>query len=332
MNRLSLNNDEDRQLPMNKWHRTFACIFLTASLFSCRSLKQTVNIEPYSDECQKAIGYKSPGFLSLEDIKADTFLTSRYALQSLLFANAYGLIDDLREYEILEESLSRDISNDSLKIELLIKEGMIDKRLDQAALELEALSNYIECHGLHILRVKSDIGELNLSIQNKYTNAAVFAGAAAAIIVGGLLIAGNEGDEKDWVGVAGGAAAAILAINSARVDKKAHINHKENIIASIWKGENSFDIFPASSWYLINQSSLLDRVDGSLREYIINSWKSSQSLLGNENNYGYLPTLLGDKGDYTEKMLQLRLDMLEDITGGIDHLLRTLYLINSEME
>ena len=317
---------------INKLPNPFLLICLMICAPGCKSLKQTVNIEPYSDECQKAIGYKSPGFVSLEEIKADTFLTSRYALQSLLFANAYGLIDDLREYEMLEESLSRDLSNNSLKIDLLTKEGMIDKRLDQAALELEALSNYIECHGLHILRVKSDIGELNLSIQNKYTNAAVFAGAAAAIIVGGLLIAGNEGDEKDWVGVAGGAAAAVLAVNSARVDKKAHIDHKENIIASIWRGENLFDIFPPSSWYLINQSSLLDWTEVSLREYIINSWKNSNSLLGNEKNYAFLPTLLDDSGDYSETMLQLRLDMLEDITGGIDHLLRTLYLINSEME
>ena len=301
-------------------------------MVGCKSLKQTVNIEPYSDECQKAIGYKSTSFMTMEEIRADTFLTSRYAIQSLLFANAYGLIKDLREYELLEVLSLNDPSNDSLRIELLIKEGKMDKRLDQAALELEALSNYIECHGLHILRVKSDIGELNLSIQNKYTNAAVFAGAAAAIIVGGLIIAGSEGDEKDWVGVVGGAAAAILAVNSARVDKKAHLNHEENVIASVWNGDNLYNIFPTSSWYLLNQPFLLEWTDTSLRTYIIESWKNSKSLLGNEKNYAYLPTLLDASGDYSEKMLQLRLDMLEDITTGIDHLLRSLYLINSEME
>lgn len=311
-------------------HTLFTLLIL--AIAGCKSLKETVNIEPYSDECQKAIGYKSTTFLTLEEIEADTFLTARYAIQSLLFANAYNLIDDIREYESIEELSLRNPSNDSLRIELLIKESKIDKRLDQAALELEALSNYIECHGLQVLRVKSDIGELNLSVQNRYTNLAVFAGAAAAIIVGGMLVAETEGDAKDWVGVAGGAAAAILAVNSARVDKKAHIKHEENVIAAIWKGDNSQEIFPPSSWYLINQASLMDQSNGSLREYIIASWKNSNSLLGNEENYAYLPTLLNSSGDYSEKMLQLRLDMLEDITGGINHLLRSLYLINSEME
>ena len=270
--------------------------------------------------------------MTMEEIEANTFLTARYAIQSLLFANAYGLIKDLREYEMLEELSLKDPSSDSLRIELLIKEGKMDKRLDQAALELEALSNYIECHGLHILRVKSDIGELNLSIQNKYTNAAVFAGATAAIVVGGLLIAESEGDEKDWVGVLGGAAAAVLAVNSARVNKRAHLSHKETIIESIWNGDNRYSIFPTSSWYLLNQPFLLEWTDTSLRAHIIESWKNSKSLLGNEKNYAYLPTLMDVSGDYTEKMLQLRLDMLEDITSGIDHLLRSLYLINSEME
>lgn len=225
-----------------------------------------------------------------------------------------------------------DPSNDSLRIELLLMENKIDKRLDQASLELETLGNYIDCHGLHLFRVKSDLGELNNTTQNKYTNAAVIAGAAAAIIVGGMLLAESSGDEKDWIGVVGGVATTILAINSSRVDKRAHLSYEENIIEAIWNKNNEHDIFPPSSWYLINQPELMDWTNGSLRAYIIESWRNSTSLLGNEKNLEFLPTLLDTSGDYTEKMLQLRFDMLEDIETGIDQLLKTLYVIHSELD
>ena len=159
-------------------------------------------------------------------------------------------------------------------------------------MELQTLINYIDCLGLQLLRVKSDLRELNNATQNKYTNAAVISGADSAIIASGRLLAGNRGDEKNWIGVAGGVGTTILANNSSRVDKRAHLSHEKNIMEAIWNEKNEYNFFPNSSWYLINQPDLMEWTNGSLRAYIIESLNNSTSLLGSEKNLEYLPALL----------------------------------------
>ena len=310
----------------------FIFLFLLFLISSCKSTREVINEEPFTDSCEDAIGYQNDSFLALSEIKEDTFLTNRYTRESLIFANAYGLLESIHEYEQLRKIEKERPSSDSVKIALLIKESRIDKTLDQAALELESVSNYIECHALHLWRAKADLGELNSTAQNRYTNAAVIVGAAAAIMVGGLIINGSDGDEKDWIGVAGGIAATFFAINSARVDKKARINHQKNVIYTIWQGDNSMGIFPSATWYLMNQPDLIALTSQPLTAYVKENWTSSQSILGSDENMGYMPTLLNEQGIYNEKMIQLRLDMLEDIESAIDHLLKTLYTINSEMQ
>ena len=76
----------------------------------------------------------------------------------------------------------------------------------------------------------------------------------------------------------------------------------------------------------------MEWTNGSLKAYIIESLNNSTSLLGNEKNLEYLPTLLDTSGYYNEKLLQLRVDLLEDIESGIDQLLKTLYVSHAEMD
>jgi hypothetical protein len=70
----------------------------------------------------------------------------------------------------------------------------------------------------------------------------------------------------------------------------------------------------------------------TVREYIMNTWKASNGLLGSEKNRSYLPILLADKATYTEEQLMLRIDLLEELKVGIDHFSRSLYVLNFEID
>jgi hypothetical protein len=45
-----------------------------------------------------------------------------------------------------------------------------------------------------------------------------------------------------------------------------------------------------------------------------------------------LPIFLADEAIYTEELLMLRIDLLEELKIGIDHLARSLYVLNFEID
>jgi hypothetical protein len=241
----------------------------------------------------------------------------------------------LRDLEILKEEENRAVTGGSIRTERLVKEQEVDRRLDVAKLELETLANFIDCEGSKLTKIKARLADENDRTTRTLTTTSILAAAISSISVAGILVSGDEdlkqGDAKDWIGVAGGLVAAYLAVMSAKVNKKATLRHDVNAIKAIWTGDNSAQVFPSSSWYLLNEKRLLHPTDFSVREGIIETWNDEPSLLGGKDNVSQVPTLLDTVGDYDEEMLQLRIDMMEEIENGIDKVSSALYLINVEM-
>jgi hypothetical protein len=305
-------------------------------LLSCASLKKPINTEPLNVDCPMVIESKDREFLPLDSIRADTLLTSRYSLSSLILANAFGVLDDLAEYENLRGKERLGGGDVSLGMERMVKERELDNTLDLAALELETVTNFIDCQGLALAKIKTRVAEGNDRTNRSFTTAAILAGAVSSVLVAGVLVSGDkslkEGNATDWIGVAGGTAATYLAVSSTLVNRRAAIKHQQNVVQAIWTGNNGAGIFPSGTWYLLNTGYLVDSTDRTFREYIIDVWNQPPILLGAEENQPHLSALLGSVGTYDEEMLQRRLDMLEEIETAIDRINHLLYRLNIEME
>ena len=308
---------------------------LILTCFSCASLQSPVNTEPFDASCPRVIDSQTHNSLPMDSLESDTFLSSRYSLSSLTVANAYGVLDELRELETLREKRDGLDHDDRMLIEILFKEKKIDDVLDIARAELETLTDFIDCQGLQLTKIRVHLSEENSRQDNRLTKAAIVTGAISSILVAGILLSGdsklNDGDAKDWIGVAGGIAATYLAVSSTQVNRTVLIRHEKNLIEAIWNGKNSTGIFPSSVWHLLNQNHVLDPTDTSIREEIVNTWKTSPIMLGNEDNLAHIPALLASGGTYYESMLLLRIDMLEEIEAGIDALKYALFRLNNEM-
>jgi len=286
-------------------------------------------------DCPPVMDYIISDFVDLDSLVADTFLTSTYSAKSIIVANAYGLTNDLRDLKTLKEKEIELKSIDSIRLLTIEKAFEIDKTLSLATLEIQTLQTFLSCNNLKLIRAKTDLGAINDKTRSAYTNSAIIIGVGSSVLVAGAVMSDgdlNSGDFKDWVGIAGGLVAAGLAVVSETVNKKVSLSHVHNAIAAIWNGSNDQGVFTDNTWYLLNQPYLAYSSELSMREQILNTWNTSKSILGEEDNLEYLPVLLSSGGKYTEDMIQLRIDMLEEIKHNIEEISRLLSMVTFEVQ
>lgn len=286
-------------------------------------------------DCPPVMDYIISDFVDLDSLVADTFLTSTYSAKSIIVANAYGLTNDIRDLKTLKENEIELKSTDSIRLLTIEKAFEIDKTLSLATLEIQTLQTFLSCNNLKLIRAKTDLGAINDKTRSAYTNSAIIIGVGSSVLVAGAVMSDgdlNSGDFKDWVGIAGGLVAAGLAVVSETVNKKVSLSHVHNAIAAIWNGSNDQGVFTDNTWYLLNQPYLAYSSELSMREQILNTWNTSKSILGEEDNLEYLPVLLSSGGKYTEDMIQLRIDMLEEIKHNIEEISRLLSMVTFEVQ
>jgi len=286
-------------------------------------------------DCPQVMDYITSDFIHRDSLLADTSLNSSYTKECVVVANAYGLINDIRDLITLKNREAKLKPADSLRLLIIEKTHAIDKKLDLATLEIQTLQTFIRCNNLKLMRAKTDLAALNSKTRSKYTNASIIIGVASSVLVAGAVLSDgqlNNGDFKDWVGVAGGLVAGGLAVVSEKINKKLSLSHANNSITAIWNGSNDQGIFTDNTWYLLNQPFLGNSTDLSMREQILETWNTSKSMLWEVDNREYLPVLLSNGGRYTEDMIQLRMDMLEEIEHNIVEISRLLSMVTFELQ
>ena len=307
---------------------------IISTSISCSSGNMITSVTIDTD-CPPVMDYISSDFLPLEPLLADTFLTSNYSVQSIIVANAYGLVDDIRDLKTLKIEETLPNSNDTIRLATLEKAIEIDKTMNLATLEIQTLQTFLNCNNRKLIQAKTDLAQLNNTTRSTFSNSAIIIGVVSSVLVAAAVISDgqlNSGSFKDWVGIVGGLVAAGLAIISERVDKKIRLSHSHNAIAAIWNGTNDQGVFTDNTWYLLNQPYLIDSSDLSIRDSITKIWKSSKSLLLEEDNMKYIPVIMGNGGEYTEEMIQLRINMLEEVKHSIVEVSRLLSLLTYEKD
>ena len=115
------------------YSRILLLTFTLTLFIECRGPRSLVNDTTYDLDCPQVINYGPSNTDPVETIQFDPILTDNYSHNSLVIANAYGLIDDLTILERLKNSDPDPGSSDSVRIAILEKEKEIDKVLDMAS-------------------------------------------------------------------------------------------------------------------------------------------------------------------------------------------------------
>ena len=303
---------------------------------SCQGPKQVMDSETvHSYECQQIIAVTQHDTLSIDALKQDTFLLKSYTLEDLQITNAFGLIPDFRRYHNLKDHIEEDGESVAMLDKYIIVANRLNEGLALAELELKSVADLIDCTILKLKKYKARVNDANLYKQNRLSNWAIITGAATTVLTASILVSNDEelkaGSILDWMAVAGGLITGYLAVKSAKVDKKIWLNPQKNFIHTIWTGSNSEEIFPYSTWYLINQRYKIDGKSRSLREYIIQDWGLIQQSLEGRDGYKMEEWLLQEEALYNESMIDIRIEMLETIGVGIDQLNRALYILRTKL-
>ena len=303
---------------------------------SCASLNAPVNTEPLSADCPAVMQVSAAKTrLPVAEVISDPALGGVYSRSSLLVANAYGLVDHLRALEALRAKMRAAPGDDRLRLDLIYLERRIDTQMDIAPMELEALSDSVDCEGYQVSKNYSRLAKVNQSQDEKLTTAAIVTGALSSALVAAILVSEDkalkEGDAKDWIGVAGGAVATYLAIRARQVNHTVILSHKRNLVQAVWENDNSAETFPDAPWYLLTEPGVIDADNLSLRQSVVQDWLDSPTMLGNEEKLARLSVLLEATGTYDETMLLLRSEMLEGIETAIDSLTLGILRLHHEM-
>lgn len=115
------------------------------------------------------------------------------------------------------------------------------------------------------------------------------------------------------------------------MNRTVQLQDRNNVLPAIWSGDNSAGLVPEAPWYLLNREHLLPIDQPTVREWIVDQWTSSESMLGNDENFTHLPVLLAESGTYDASMLLLRAEMLDQVDGGFEGLRYALLRFSREI-
>ena len=311
-------------------------LVLMLLLISCKGPKQVIDSDiVYAYECQQIIAVRQHDILSVEALRQDTLLLTAYTLEDLQITNAFGLIPDFRLYQSLKDQIEEEGESVEMLDQYIVVANRLNEGLALAELELQSVADLIDCTILKLKKYKARVNDANLKTQNRLSNWAILTGAATTVLTASILISDNEdlkgGSFFDWMAVAGGLATGYLAVKSAKVDKKIWLNPQKNFIRTIWSGNNEEEIFPYSTWYLMNQEYQIEGQRLTLRTYIIHDWEILQESLEENGTYEMEDWLLDSEALYNESMIDTRIEMLETIGVGIDQLIRALYILRTKL-
>ena len=327
-----MTNSDNR----HRFQSTQILLVVLLLFISCRGSKQVIDSDTvHAYECQQIIAVKQHDILPVETLMQDTLLLSTYALEDLQITNAFGLIPDFRLYQSLKDQIEEEGESIEMLDQYIVVANRLNEGLSLAELELQSVADLVDCTILKLKKYKARVNDANLKTQNRLSNWAILTGAATTLLTASILISDNEdlkgGSFFDWMAVAGGLATGYLAVKSAKVDKKIWLNPQKNFIRTIWSGKNEEELFPYSTWFLMNQEYEIEGQRLTLRSYIIQDWEILQNSLEENGSYEMEDWLLESEALYSEGMIDTRIEMLETIGVGIDQLIRALYILRTKL-
>ncbi|MCO6494779.1 MAG: hypothetical protein J5I91_03740 [Bacteroidetes bacterium] len=311
-------------------------ILLLSIFSSCsnvRDINSIPNLKHSNCYTQKDYSYTASDLPQKSQIQnLDTTLINHFSFAAINIANAIGLLDMLKEYNLLniQNTLSSSIEK---RLKLLELRQTIMQKINTASLEISAVTSEMDCEEeranqiANYLKGKIDQKERNLVIGS------IVVGAIGAITSEGLNNNPLSGKSGSYVSVGTALVEATLGVLILINKKSIMFYHERNTPAEIWVGPEISKTLPPPIWYYLNYKDEVNRKK-SLRELLVEHWENFGQInkFKKKSKKTSLEIYFTKGGKYTSDQLQNRADMYDQIESYINLMKQDLNILSSEFE
>src|SRR6476659_3463843 len=204
-------------------------------------------------------------------------------------------------------------------------EQALTNRLLLTLFEVSSVTAELVCERDRADQVADRMDEIDASLVKRLTLASIVIGGVAAVVSGGLGLAGAASDASDAAALAGGVVSAVFGGTALFAGSKQHFSHERNLLGELWESPEQSSAFSPAIWRFLQGHRTDDA--RNTREEIIQAWRQ-QGRLGEPDSAGEeerTALIFGPGGTYTSTDLRARASMLETFEAHIQ-------LLSEELE
>lgn len=237
---------------------------------------------------------------------AESAPPSRFSPRAREIAAIIGVQDLLAEFQSLEQEKAR--GSDDLALRSLSVRQELSNRLLLALFEANSIVAELECEKERAEDIVSQLEEIRNDIQQGRTVMAILADSISGVFAGTFLLLGSE-ILSGLIDLSGSVAALGFGVAALGGDQAYDFKHGRNLMADVWRGDDSGGQFPQAVWSYLNGPA---RPNGkrSRRDYILGSWRPRLGKPGSKQEQRMTALFFGKGGTYRIHELRYRSEML----------------------
>jgi hypothetical protein len=257
--------------------------------------------------------------LSEEQSAADVSADLPFSAQALDVARIMNAIPLLTELAALERA------GDTRSVAFMELRQSLTDRLLLTMFEVSSLTPELVCERDRADQVADRMDEVDASLVKRLTLASIVIGGVAAVVSGGIGLAGGSDAANNAATLAGGVVASVFGGSALFAASKQQFTHERNLLGELWQDSHQSSVFSPTIWRFLQER----RTDGSrsIREEILQAWRQQGRLgePGSSAEEARRTLVLGKGGMYTSTDLRARASMLETLEAHVQ-------LLSEELE
>lgn len=278
-----------------------------------------------------ALGSVARDYVVLQKVAGGTHagsLVPSLSRETQRTAAQIGLLDLLEAWPPFEEGLDKE----RYALAMISLRQAVSHRLALAASAVMSTRAAIDCEAARSDHVADALIETHQEISKQALFAVFASDIFIGILPGSLMLAGkNIAVEASQVfgGVAGtgfGSVDAVLHIDQ-------NFQHPRNFLRELWEGPDESQLFPPSIWRFLNDPSE-ENPHQTVREALLARWHAEgrwdKPHVASKAT-GESAILFGDGGQYGERLLRMRAEMLRQLGSEVLHLGLSIHRVKYEM-
>jgi hypothetical protein len=299
-----------------------ACALLSGCSSFIKSGQQGTATE-YSQHCVPTAAKKPHRFAgilkSAVPVAPTPRVAERFSPESLRVAETLGVLPLLNDLADLSASRPYNV------LDILVRRQLLTERTQLALLEIASTTAEIICERDRADQLADRIDEVDGARVKQLTIASIVVGGIAAIVTGGIGLAGGVSTGADASTVGGGVLSSWLGVSALFVESEVELHHDRNILRELWEDPDESEIFSPIIWRYLHRPADVDRE--SPRNEVVNGWRQKGRLgeEGTDDEKQRRHLFFSSGGRYASPDLRARASMLETLEA-------TLRLMHEELE
>ena len=303
----------------------FALLIVCTPLTGCAILLTPTTTQKLNHRCASHLSKESVPTLDTggphaqrHDAASARLYFSPQALYLAEIIDAVPILDDLSE-------LHR--ANRVRTIEFLELRQQLNDRILLAFFEGTSMVAEIICERDHADQIADRMDEVDASTVKGLTLASIVIGGVAAIVSGGIALAGGASTAGNIAEVTGGALGAALGGTALFTKSEEEIKHDRNLLSEIWTDPPRSELFSPTVWRFLHSRRGDIEIPSAPRDELITAWRQQGRLgkPGSKEERQRIALFFGNGGRYDAGDLRGRASMLETLEA-------TVRMMNQELE